>query len=65
MEYEKEFDLIKEILYPNLGNTFWGFAGGEYTWRIKPYTPMMMRSMAIMYDVAETIKECSDEIGRL
>lgn len=63
MEYEKEFNLIKDILYPNLTKNYLGFSGEDDATQIMPYVPMMMRSVAIMHTVAETIRECPEEIS--
>lgn len=63
MKYEKEFNTIKEILYPDIDRSFLGFSGEDDASQIIQYTPMMMRSIAIMHAVAETIRECPHEIA--
>lgn len=62
MEYEKEFNSLKDILYPDFDKNYLGFSGENDALQIMKYTPMMMRSNAIMHTIATTIRESSEEI---
>lgn len=62
MIYEKEFNSIRNTIYPDWTNEPLCFGGDSEVELISEYTPMMMRSIAIMHDVAETIRQSAENI---
>lgn len=63
MKYEKEFDAIRDTIYPDWNRGPLGFAGEDDASRVAPFAPMMMRCMAISETVNTTIRECPEEIA--
>lgn len=64
MDYTKEFEFVKKTFYPDMDKITLGFSGENDVELIKPFSPMMLRSMAISQTVAETIRECPVEITK-
>ncbi|MDE5575619.1 MAG: hypothetical protein K2I87_07905 [Bacteroidales bacterium] len=62
MKYEKEFNAIRDILYPDWNVGSLRFAGEDDTSLVAPLTPMILRCMAISETVTTTIRECPEEI---
>lgn len=60
--YEKEFKTIRNIVYPDWNENPLGFDNDSGSEFIQDFTPLMMRSVSIMYDIAETIRKCPEEI---
>lgn len=63
MKYEKEFNAIRDILYPDWNMGSLRFTGEDDASLVAPLTPMIMRCVAISETVKTTIRECPEEIA--